>query len=373
MVVTAIWARTSLAIGAAGATLAAAFFLTPAHPSASCPTSTGDSILSARLASQKIGPADRDQDIAVAIHAPDGRGHVRAPLSLAVVIDRSGSMSGVPMQNAKAAAADLVDRLGPADAFTIVTFSSGDETVMPISRATSANKAAARDAISRIWDDGGTCISCGLTRGENELSHSPVIGGLRRIVLISDGQANEGIWDRGELADLATATASHGDSISTVGVGLDFDELTMIHLAEVGRGAYYFVENTANLAAMFDNELTGLSDTVATDVKLIATPADTTALDRAYGYPVTHDGRALVVPIADLRSGELRKVVLPAQIMAPGFGPLWVASFTLTWRDPNDGSAHHADATLVTTVVDDPAAVAASIDRDVVAAIAEAH
>ena len=87
--------------------------------------------------------------------------------------------------------------------------------------------------------------------------------GIRRIVLISDGQANHGLYDRDELAQLAGETAARGVSISTVGVGLDFDEQTMLRLAEVGRGNYYFVEDTGALAAMFDRELSGLAETVA--------------------------------------------------------------------------------------------------------------
>jgi Ca-activated chloride channel family protein len=148
---------------------------------------------------------------------------VRPPLSLAIVIDRSGSMEGEPLANAKAAAAKLVEQLDEADAFTVVTYSSGDETVVPMTRATDSNKALARDAIARIWDDGNTCISCGIGRGANELGTTPIRGGLRRMVLISDGQANTGLYDRDELAQLATETAARGISISTVGVGLDFD------------------------------------------------------------------------------------------------------------------------------------------------------
>src|SRR5436190_1899176 len=81
--------------------------------------------------------------------------------------------------------------------------------------------------------DGGTFISCGIDRGHTELRDSPIAGGLRRMVLNSDGQANEGVWDRDELAQLASDTAARGVSISSVGVGLDFDEVTMIRLAEV--------------------------------------------------------------------------------------------------------------------------------------------
>src|SRR5690606_24631976 len=128
------------------------------------------------------------------------------------------------------------------------------------------HKASAREAIDRIWDDGNTCISCGIERAAGELAGSPVHEGLRRIVLISDGQANAGLWDRNDLVGLATETAARGISISAVGVGLDFDEVTMTRLADVGHGHYYFVEDAARLGQMFERELGGLAETVAADV-----------------------------------------------------------------------------------------------------------
>jgi Ca-activated chloride channel family protein len=329
--------------------------------------------LTARLTSSRILVGASDQNIAVTITAPAGIGAARPPLSLAVVIDRSGSMSGTPIQNAKAAAAKLIDQLEETDAFTVVTYSSSDETVVPMTRATPSNKAAAHDAIERIFDDGGTCISCGLTRGAGELAHSPVIGGLRRMVLISDGQANEGIWDRAELVQLAANTAVRGVSISTVGVGLDFDEITMTHLAEVGRGHYYFVENTRDLDAMFASELGGLADTVAADVRLVVTDAPGARIEQAYGYPITREGNQVIVPIADLRAGETRKVVLRATLGVAEPGSVPVATFDLAWRRTADGASQRATTQLVAEVVDDAGAVAASIDPLAVQAIEEAR
>jgi Ca-activated chloride channel family protein len=95
--------------------------------------------------------------------------------------------------------------------------------------------------------------------------------GLRRILLISDGQANEGVSDRDELAQLATGTATRAIPISMVDVGLDVDEATMRRLAEVGRGNYYFVEDTVALSAMFMRELAGLGHIVASAVELVVT------------------------------------------------------------------------------------------------------
>src|SRR6185436_17427871 len=127
--------------------------------------------VSARLVNGRILPGTQEHNLAVTI---------RAPAATEVAIGRP--------------ALSLLRQLDERDAFTVVTYSSSSETVIPMERATDANKAAARAAIETIDDDGGTCISCGLESGAGELAHSPVEGGLRRILLISDGQANEGLY-----------------------------------------------------------------------------------------------------------------------------------------------------------------------------------
>jgi Ca-activated chloride channel family protein len=249
-----------------------------------------------------------------------------------------------------------------------VTFSSGVETVVPMTRATVEQKGSAMAQIGRIFDDGGTCISCGIDRGVAELAHSPISGGLRRMVLMSDGQANDGIYDRGELAQLAAQTAAKGVSLSTVGVGLDFDEITMTNLAANGHGNYYFVEDTANLSAMFAHELGGLADTVASDARLVITPGTGVRVLEAYGYPITMRGIETVIPIADLRAGETRKVVVRVMVAAP-VGPLEIAQVHLGWRRVADGSLRHATTAATAEMTNDGAQVAASADRPTVHAV----
>jgi len=378
MVVTAQRARTSLAIAAASATIVGALLLRPRSGSDCC-TNVQSEIIQARLTSQKI--LGGEQDIAVTIRMPGERAHARPPLSLAIVIDRSGSMEGKPLANAKAAATRLVDELEARDAFTIITYSSGVEIVVPITRATAAGKNAARAAIEQIYDEGNTCISCGIEAAANELTRTPLGNGVRRMVLISDGQANSGLYDRNELAQLATETASRGMSISTVGVGLDFDEVTMTRLADVAHGHYYFVEDTERLSEMFATELGGLAQTVATGVSLVIMPMPGVVIEDAYGYPVTRtrpgdrqlpDGVSVVtVPIADLRAGETRKVVLRATLPS-NVGALQVARFTLDWRTTS-GDARTARTDLATTIVTDSAEVSASIDREAINIVEQAR
>ncbi|MBL9018882.1 MAG: VWA domain-containing protein [Myxococcales bacterium] len=332
-------------------------------------SSDGGISLTAKFPSEKILSSQTEQFVAVSITTPAGAAQVRPPLSVAVVIDRSGSMSGAPMEHAKSAAARLIGELSPDDAFTVISYSSGDEVVAPMTRATPEAKSAARAAINRIYDDGGTCISCGLTRGAAELARSPVTGGLQRIVLISDGQANEGIWDRTELAQLAQTTAARGVSITALGVGLDFDEVTMQRIAEVGRGRYYFVEDTARLAQMFSRELGGLTETIAADVRLLVDGGPGVRIVSAIGYPMVQQGDWSIVSIPDLRAGETRKVVLRVTQASPALAQ---ATVQLAWREVSDGAARRSTAEARAEVTDASGEVTATVDRAAMQAVEEA-
>lgn len=370
--------RTSLVIGAAAGVVIAAWTMSPRGAAPHTIATADDGmVVSARLVNRQILPGTQEHNLAVTITAPPATNVAigRPPLSLAIIIDRSGSMHGPPIQNAKEAALSVLRQLEERDAFSVVTYSSSSETVIPMERATDANKAAARAAIETIDDDGGTCISCGLETGAREVADSPVAQGLRRILLISDGQANEGLYDRDELAQLAATKAARGVSISTVGVGLDFDEVTMRRLAEVGRGSYYFVEDTVALSAMFARELASLSRTVASDVRLVATAAPGVRIEEAYGYPmtrVTRAGDSVVVPVADMRAGDTRKVVFRVTIAAGHEGPFTISEVDVGWHRVPDGLQRAAHTTAEVDIVNDPRVVAASVDVATMAAVESA-
>jgi Ca-activated chloride channel family protein len=266
----------------------------------------------------------------------------------------------------------VLRQLGPADAFTVVTYSSASEVVLPIQQASEANKAAARTAIETIEEDGGTCISCGLDSAAAEVARSPISGGVQRLLVISDGQANEGVYQRDELAALTAGHAAHGTSISTVGVGLDFDEQTMRRLAEVGRGNYYFVEDTVALSTMFARELEALGHVVAADLRVAITAAPGTTILEAYGYPMDRSGGGMVVPIADLRAGETRKLVLRVHVDRPASEAVAIARVDATWRQVADATRGHATVSATAEVDASPDAIAASTDPAVVQAIEEA-
>lgn len=366
---------TSVTLTAAIGTVVAALLLTPRTAAELAAEHADDGlVLRARLAATAILAGE--QHVAVSIIAPPATATTRPPLTLAVVIDRSSSMNGEPIEHAKAAAARLVSQLEPDDAFSIVTYATTNETLVETRRATSHNKSLAIAAIGSITTGPGTCISCGLDGGAASVARTPVAGGLRRIVLISDGQANVGLGiephRRDELVAHAGKLAQGGISITSVGVGLGFDELTMTRIADVGRGNYHFIEDTRHLDAMFTRELAGLSRTVAADAHLVVTAAPGTTIEAVYGYPMTRVGDRVLVPVADLRAGEHRKVVLRVTVEPGTLGARPIVTAELGWRRVVDGVARRATATARAELVTDAARVHATLDAEVAYAIEQA-
>lgn len=363
--------RTAIALVTAIAVLAAVILLTPRRKQPARPAAGPNSpYISARLDSSHILRGTTETYLAIALAAPASRVTTRPPTSVAVVLDRSGSMLGQPWDDARAAAGVLIDTLGPDDELAVVSYSTVAELVVPLGPATAEARARAKAAIAALVADGGTNISGGLALGADELGRARTP--LRRMVLISDGQANEGIYDRPGLVQLARQRASAGISITAVGVGLDFNEETMAGIAVAGRGNYHFVEHAADLGAMFVAELGSLGETVLTHATLRVEPAAGVELLDVIGYELTRDGRAVEIPVADLRRGEHTKVVLRIRATVTTETVKELASVTWSFDELGHGARVHTAVARaeVTTDVD---VVAASRDKDTVRLVEQAR
>jgi Ca-activated chloride channel family protein len=365
--------RTGLVFAATAAVVTVAAFMTPkriskpvrkANSHLAAPLLTADG-LSARLPSSHLLLGDSDTFVAITMKAPDGAARARAPASVAIVLDTSGSMGDENrLEDAKRAAYSLLDRLAPDDELALVTYATSAELVLPLSRADEDTRARARRAIAGMQPTGGTNISGGLGLGADALAgaHST----LRRIVLISDGEPTEGLGsgiavDPRPLVDFAGRRATEGTSITTVGVGLTFREDIMAGIAGAGRGNYYFVERAADLSDMFARELGRLGETVYTAGALTLQPAAGVELLEAIGYPLVQDRGGLRVPVADLRRGEQRKVVVRVRVHATAETD---AILGVTWRYRTlDGAGQEQRVVAHATVTADPTLVERGRDK----------
>jgi Ca-activated chloride channel family protein len=174
-----------------------------------------------------------------------------APLALALVIDRSGSMGGPKMELTKAAARATAETLPPADRIAVIVFDSQAQAVVPLQRA--ENRQRILGDIGRITASGGTNILAGLREAVEELL--PVRARKKHIILLSDGQSP---YD--EIPDLVDAAGAARITISAIGVGEGADQTMLKSIATRGGGRFYQTRDPASIPRIFSRETAGLDD-----------------------------------------------------------------------------------------------------------------
>ena len=233
----------------------------------------------------------------------------RVPLNLSLVLDRSGSMGGGKLVAAREAAALLVRGLALEDVVSVVAY---DDEVSVISEPVSGTGGADVPArIERIETGGSTNLSGGWLRGRELVQSRLAAGGVNRVVLLTDGQANVGLTRHDQLVGMCRAGREHGVSTTTIGFGQDYDEVLLRDMADAGGGNAYYIERSDQAAAIFGDELQGLLGLGAQNVRVEVRPAAAVTLAAVHHeYPRTTaaDG-ALRLDLGDLYAREPRSLL----------------------------------------------------------------
>jgi Ca-activated chloride channel homolog len=248
-------------------------------------------------------------------HIPDQSVEGHRPLDMVVVLDRSGSMAEAgKITNARQAILGLLSRLSGADRFALVSYSDQVQRHSALLPMTPANRGMLEGMVQGTQAGGATNLSSGLQEGIQLLTESVKSGRISRLILISDGLANRGITDASTLGTMASVAPEKGFAVSTIGVGLDFNEHLMTTIADKGTGNYYFMESAAAFAQVFDKEFRGAKTVVASAVEVQMPLPPGMTLVHAAGYPFeVKDGLAVFRP-GDLLSGQSRKLFLTLRI-----------------------------------------------------------
>ena len=218
------------------------------------PPASGAMAFAVDLERSAVGPNGGPLHLRIAMKGSE-IAPLRAPLSVHVVLDVSGSMSGASIEHARKAAEALVNKLEAGDHFSLVTFSSNAQ-VLVAAGAIGPRRAKVIDSIRAIVTEGGTNISAGMDLGylQAQSAGGPE-GAVKIVMLLSDGHANGGDTDPKSLARRSANAFQESVQTSTFGIGSDFDGALLSSIADQGAGAYYYLAEPSQIAPALTKEL----------------------------------------------------------------------------------------------------------------------
>lgn len=253
----------------------------------------------------------------------------RPPLNLALVIDRSGSMDGSKLSYARKAARFLAGELTDRDRLAIVTFDDEINVLVPSQPV--RDPLLFISAINTIQAGGCTALFDGWLAGATQVAQQLDPTGLNRVLLLSDGQANEGLTDAAAIAAKVEGLTQRGISTSAFGLGSGFDEDLMGAVASAGDGTLAQIESPQQLADLYASELQGLATTLGRKVSLgIRTKGGAELVDVLNDLSLTSAGN---FQLPNLRYGQ--EFSMGVRLKLPAWTPNQeIASVRLAWDAP---------------------------------------
>ncbi len=235
-------------------------------------------------------------------------------VDMVIVLDRSGSMKGRKITDARQAVQQLLSGLSAADRFALVTYSDGVRIDSGLLKVTPDNRRNMALAVSRVQVGGGTNLGAGLQAGIDLIESSQRSTNPAKIILISDGLANKGITDARTLSSIAGVAVEKEFAVSTVGVGIEFNEFLMSAIADQGTGNYYYLENPVAFADVFQAEFSATRSSIVNNLEIKIPLENGIDLANAAGYPIRiQNGYAAFHP-GSLRPGQSRNIYLTLRV-----------------------------------------------------------
>lgn len=345
----------------------------PNKTTALAPPSTGLTfeVVPSRAATMANGPA-REQFL-IEISAPadamlsgfHGQG-TRTPVNLCLVVDRSGSMEGAPLEYAKQACMLVVDLLGPDDVLSIVVFDEVVEVLMTPQRVT--NRDAVKAGIAQLQPGYTTNISDAMTLAMQQLAQAMDPGRAARMVMLTDGDPTAGIKDFHTLVGMAGDIRSKGVTGTFLGFGPEYNEELLAGLAKRAGGNYHYISMPQQIPDIFRNELDKLTSTTMTGAKLSLKTARWVELKGMTGLSIAPGQREVEIELTDLERGKTLQIVVDLEFPNHPLGHYRVAAGRLSYTNATQGAVESKDVDLIMEFTSEAARFSAPVDPRVAAA-----
>ncbi|MDR1651340.1 MAG: VWA domain-containing protein [Synergistaceae bacterium] len=290
----------------------------------------------------------------------------RAPLAIALVVDKSGSMGADgKMENAKRGALEALELLRREDMAAVVAY---DSEAFVLVEATPADKTDSfRRAVSRLKAGGNTGLYYGVSSGAAEIERLARKGYIPRIILLSDGLANVGPSSVRELAALGRELANREITITTIGLGLDYDEDLMTALASESGGNSYFAKTGGMLPDIFRRDMEDAVTLTGRSVRVTFTCGDLVRPIGTIGREGTVERDKIETRIYNLYGAEkyaMFELEIPDM---PSGTTLRAGTVRVEYTDPSSGGSVVLTSPLDVKYTDDPSEAAGSRSEEIAA------
>ena len=283
------------------------------------------------------------------------------PVNLALVIDRSGSMEGEPLEYVKRACAHVVDLLTPEDVLSIVTFEETVEVLMPARRVT--DPGLIKQHIARIVPGNTTNLFDGLYAGGAQLASVPLAGYVNRVLLLTDGEPTAGLKDFASIVAQVGELKARGVTVTALGFGPEYNEELMAGIARKSGGNYYFIARPEEIPGVFAREVEQALSITAKNARLTLHLPRGCVVRQVYGSPVAFGPRTAEIALGDLGGGATVTKLWEMDWESRRAGTYRVARAVLTVDDGGTGRpVSWASADAVVEFITDPTQLASGVD-----------
>jgi Ca-activated chloride channel family protein len=288
----------------------------------------------------------------------------RAPINLALVLDRSGSMAGAKLEKARQAACVAIDQLSGSDTFSLVVYDTHARVLIPPQPVEDAR--ALKRKVEGIHSGGSTALYAGVKLGADQLSKYFSEKNVNRIILLSDGIANVGPSSPNDLARLGRNLKARSVNVTTVGLGDDYNENLMVALAEASAANYYYVKDTETLPKIFAEELGQIKSIVARNLRIIIELMPGVEPCEVIGFPeIRFNGRTAEIPAGEIYGGQHRSFLIRCRVPAAKEDEQQLGSVRLAYLDSAENKDASQSAAAVVKFTDDRSHSESSVRRDV--------
>ncbi len=299
----------------------------------------------------------------------------RTPVNVAIVLDKSGSMSGEKIQHAREAAIMAIQRLHKDDIVSFVVYDTTVNVLVPATRLT--NKESVIETVRSINAGGSTALFAGVSRGANEVRKFLAKNRVNRVILLSDGLANVGPSAPSDLAELGESLGREGISVSTIGLGLGYNEDLMTQLAMRGDGNHLFAETPTELAGVFDAEFGDVLAVVAQDVVVTIDFDGNVRPVRGLGREVDIAGQRATARLNQLYGGQMKYVLVEVELPAYAGEALLCSSATpiatveVAYANMHTESPDRIRKQVAARLTAEPDEARKSLDKEIMASAVE--